>query len=730
MHDLYAHTPPQGGHDWHVLIDHLVAVAARARAFAEPFGAGDLASYLGLWHDIGKSNPAFQAYLRACHANLPHQGRGPDHKAAGTTLALQYAEPLALLIQGHHGGLQTPTDLQHWLTERQQDRNADGTTTAIDAALATMRALLPALDPPGPLPIPAFVRSNEAAEFFLRMLFSTLVDADVLDTEQHRARHTAARRGTMVSLATAWERFAADQHQYTGHDDTPVNRARQHLYADCLAAAEQPPGLFRLSIPTGGGKTRSGMAFALRHALQHGLDRVIVAVPYISITEQTASVYRSIFERDADDHPVVLEHHSGATALHDETDDYRPDQVWARLAAENWDAPIVVTTTVQLFESLFAHQTSRCRKLHRLARSVIVLDEVQALPPHLLTPLLDGIRELCTNYGTTVVLSTATQPAFESIRSIADLPASDIVPDAAHWFGALKRVDYDWRIEPTMTWAAVASTMRAAEQVLAVVNTKQDALDLLDALDDPEALHLSTLLCGAHRRDVIAKIKQRLRDGQPCRLVSTQVVEAGVDIDFPLVLRALGPLDRIIQAAGRCNREGRRERGRVMVFTPARECLPPGPYRAATDVTRALVNSGTLDPDDPASVRDYFRQVFDIVDLDRDTIQDLRAALNYPEVARRVRLIEEETEAVIVAYGDADARQQVRDLIAALQQKPANARLLLRRVQPYLVSIRASMAETYRARGWIEPLADLPGLGIWHRRYDAVRGLAPDDDSV
>jgi CRISPR-associated endonuclease/helicase Cas3 len=270
--------------------------------------------------------------------------------------------------------------------------------------------------------------------------------------------------------------------------------------------------------------------------------------------------------------------------------------------------------------------------------------------------------------------------------------------------------------------------MQTAPQVLAVVNTKQDALDLLDALNDPDALHLSTLLCGAHRHAVIAQVKQRLADGQPCRLVSTQVIEAGVDLDFPLVLRALGPLDRVIQAAGRCNREGRLARGRVVVFESAEGRLPPGPYRAATDITRALLGTGTLDPDTPASVQRYFQQVFATVNLDREQIQKLRTAMDYPEIARRFRLIDEDTEDVIVAYGDAAAREQVRALIAALQQRPPNARQLLRRLQPYLVSVRAQVARRYRDAGWIAPLADVTGLGVWHGNYDPVRGLVPDDD--
>jgi CRISPR-associated endonuclease/helicase Cas3 len=728
MEEIYAHTPPPGSDDWHMLVDHLITVAEMAHDFAESFGAGNMAYHLGLWHDIGKSNPAFQAYLKACHADPNHQGRGPDHKAAGTALALQYAQPLALLVQGHHGGLKNPAELQTWFTERQQDRSTDGTTSAIEAAIVTMRSRFPVIDPSEPLVVPSYVQTKEATEFFLRMLFSALVDADFLDTERHRNRFKAAHRRTAFSIEDLWQRFVADQQQHTSHTDTPVNQARHTLYEACLTAAEQPSGLFRLAIPTGGGKTRSGMGFALHHAVTHGMERIIVAVPYISITEQTASVYRTIFETETDTIPVVLEHHSGAATRRDESSEYQPDQMWARLAAENWDAPIIVTTTVQLFESLFANQTSRCRKLHRLARSVIILDEAQALPPHLLTPILDSIRQLCTNYGTTVVLSTATQPAFDSIRSFADLPAYDIVPDAARWFTALKRVDYDWDLDRALSWHDLADIMRTETQVLTVVNTKQDALDLLDALGDPEALHLSTLLCGAHRRDVIEQVKHRLATGLPCRLVSTQVIEAGVDLDFPRVLRALGPLDRIIQAAGRCNREGKLERGRVLVFNPTTDNMPPGPYRTATQITQALIGTGTLDPDNPESVRQYFRQLFATVNLDREQIQKLRTALNYLEVGQRFHMIDEDTEDVIVEYGDEDSRQQVREIIAALQQKPPNARLLLRRLQPYLVSIRAVTAQKYRAAGWMAPLADFTRLSIWQGTYDTVLGLVPDDD--
>lgn len=728
--ELYAHTPAPGSDVWHPLIDHLVGVAELARGFAEPFGAGELAYQLGLWHDVGKANPNFQAYLKRCYTDPGQKGTGPDHKAAGAVLAMRHFRNLALLVQGHHGGLRAEPELLSWLDERKQDPAPNGERSAIDVAIDEVRRILPAIEPAVKLPFPGFVRDRATAELFLRMLFSTLVDADYLDTEQHRNPEQATLRASDSPLATLLERFEQAQHKLTGRRDDTIGQARHTFYEACCAAAELPPGLFRLAIPTGGGKTRSAMAFALRHALRLGFQRIIVAVPFISITEQTAQVYREIFETDADAGRVVLEHHSAAEGRRDETREYRPADLWARLAAENWDAPVVVTTTVQLFESLFANRTGRCRKLHRLARSVIILDEVQALPTHLLTPILAAVRDLCAHYGASVVLSTATQPAFESLPEFTDLTAHDIIPDAARWFAVLRRVAYDWSTGTPQSWSEVAAVMQEAPQALAVVNTKGDALALLDALDDPETLHLSTLLCGAHRREVIAEVHRRLASGQPCRLVSTQVIEAGVDLDFPLVLRALGPLDRVIQAAGRCNREGRRELGRVIVFTPAEGKLPPGPYRTATEITQAMLKGGDLDPDDPAVVQSYFRRLLDVVKRDREGIQQLREVWDYPEVAKRFRMIDEETESVVVAYGGAEAEALVAELIRQIRTGAPGGRRTLQRLQPYLVAVRTKDAEQYRRQGLIEPL--LPdnaiSIGIWHGQYDAVRGLVADDD--
>jgi CRISPR-associated endonuclease/helicase Cas3 len=454
------------------------------------------------------------------------------------------------------------------------------------------------------------------------------------------------------------------------------------------------------------------------------LERVIVGIPYTSIIEQTADEYRKIFGAE-----VVLEHHSALPPV-DNPENPTPQEIWSRLASENWDAPIVVTTTVQLFESLFANRPSKCRKLHNLARSVLILDEVQTLPTRLLEPILDVLRELVAHYGVSVVLCTATQPALDDRAHLKGLPnVREIAPNQERLFAELRRVTYEWTGEKT-SWQEVAAQMRREPQALAVSNTKKDAIGLLNALNDPTALHLSTSLCGAHRRDVLSDVKRRLKSGEPCRLVSTQVVEAGVDLDFPLVLRAVGPLDRVVQAAGRCNREGKLDpdRARVIVFDPSEGGrLPGGEYQTATDNTRVMLRLPGFNFHDPSTYKTYFHQLYQLVDLDADGVQAKRRSLDFPAVAESFRMIRDDTVPVIVRYrGAAGDDPRVDELVCAIHARPeAFTRDLLRQLQPYLVSLRTRMIPTLQTNGLIVNL--LPGLTEWMGRYDPVRGLLFDD---
>jgi CRISPR-associated endonuclease/helicase Cas3 len=429
---------------------------------------------------------------------------------------------------------------------------------------------------------------DTSREFFIRMLLSVLADADFLATEEHFEPKKARARGNWLTLDTLWPRFLADQNKILAKaaDDRTaltVNGIRAEIYRCCLDAATSEPGFFRLTVPTGGGKTRSSLAFALVHALKHKLRRVIFAVPYTSITDQTAREYRNILGDDA-----VLEHHSQMEQP-DDGESQSTATIRQRLSTENWDAPIIVTTTVQLFESMFARRPGKIRKLHNLARSVIVLDEVQTLPVELLETTLDGLRALADECGCTVVLCSATQPAYERtpVLSRLRIEPTEIVPQYPRHFKDLQsRVRYIPRIDP-LSWVDLATEIRSEDQALVVLNTRRDAVALLNVLGDtPDVVHLSTLLCGAHRRRVLSDIESHLKGGR-VRAVCTQVVEAGVNLDFPLVYRAMGPLDRIVQVAGRCNRHGTRlEKGRVIVFEPRDGSMPRGTYEAGTSVGR------------------------------------------------------------------------------------------------------------------------------------------------
>ncbi len=703
-----AHTRNEDG-EYHDLADHLTAVAGLAEAFASKFDASGLGHWAGVWHDLGKFHPEFQQYLFDAEAGK--RKRGPDHKAAGVVIAAEHGQFLAGALQGHHGGLRDNADLRAWLKEKTDEGR-------VPAALERARLAVENLEPVSSLALPEVIKEQRQAEFFIRMLFSVLVDADFLDTERHFTRHHTEIRGGYPSIGKLWTELRENQEQLSGKSLDVVGRVRHQVYRDCLAAAEEPPGFFRLTVPTGGGKTRSGLAFALRHAGLHGLDRVIVAVPYLSITDQTAATYRDIFGHER----AVLEHHSAADWQSQLYDEGSPEETWARLASENWDAPLVVTTTVQFFESLFARSTSKCRKLHNIARSVVILDEVQTLPETLLEPTLDALNELVRSYGTTVVLSTATQPALDQRAGFGGLGnVREIVQEPASHFDSLKRVDYEWDDNPR-SWVEVAEMMGVHRQAMTIVNTIADALALIDALDDPDTLHLSTLLCGAHRRDVLDEVKRRLGNDEPCLLVATQVVEAGVDIDFPVVMRALGPLDRVVQAAGRCNREGKLERGQVIIFRPEEGGTPPGAYRTGTGVAEMLLGMGDADLHDPALYQRYFELLYDRVDLDAKDIQPQREHYNYEEVARRYRIIADDGQPVVVKYRDELPDGTPLDqVLMGLQAKDGNPRDLWRQLQPFLLTIRRRELERFGREALVAPVTE--NLYQWTGKYDPVIGI-------
>lgn len=722
--------------DPHDLADHLRCVGDLATDFAKDFG-GDWARLAGRWHDLGKYRPRFQNYIRQvsgfeANAHIKGEAGKAPHSTAGALYAIDRFGPagrvLAYLIAGHHAGL---ADWFGSLDTRLDDPKSH-TELAESLAENPPADLLDASDfKPELAAIPG---GKDGFALWVRMLFSALVDADFLDTERYMDADKFAARNQWPALAEFAPRF--DAHMATlaaKAEPTPVNVLRADILAQCRAAAALEPGLFSLTVPTGGGKTLSGMAFALEHARHHGKRRVIHVIPYTSIIEQTADIFRGIFGE------AVIEHHSNAESAPDR------ENSASRLACENWDAPIVVTTNVQFFESLFASRTSRCRKLHNLVDAVVILDEAQLLPPEFLQPILDVLNLLTRHYGVTVVLSTATQPAlatreyFDARQNLRGLDTvREIMRDPDALYAGLERVKVrlpaDWHT-PT-DWPQLAAELAAHDSALAIVNTRRDARALWEAM--PEGtLHLSALMCGAHRSHLIDTIKARLKAGIPTRVVSTQLVEAGVDVDFPVVYRALAGLDSLAQAAGRCNREGRlADKGEVVVFVPPKPA-PPGLLRQGENACREVLRGVTQAPLARSRFAAYFERLYFGCQLDKHKIcddlfmahgkLDRTLAVSFRTAADKFRLIDDEDSLpIVVCYRGPGGQDDQIDQWLALLRRDGPERWLMRKLQRYTVNLPRGQALALLVQGDIEEI--LPGLFVqvsdW--LYDPVTGLNPD----
>ena len=701
----------------HDLADHLRAVAQLAAGFAARFGGSDWAYLAGLWHDLGKYRPRFQRYIRLASgfeadAHIRGEAGKAPHSTAGALFACdrfkESGRVLAYLIAGHHAGLHDWNSENSSLEYRLQQQDSRSELDETLAAEPPAELLDSGSFQPDLRRIPG---GRDGFALWLRLLFSCLVDADFLDTEAYMQPSQTGQRGLWPDLTTLVGQLDRHMvHLESRAKRTSVNRLRTEILAQCRAKAAETPGLFSLTVPTGGGKTLSSLAFALEHASRYDKRRVIYVIPYTSIIEQTADVLREIFG------DAVIEHHSNA-----ETEPAKENHK-SRLACENWDAPIVVTTNVQFFESLFAASTSRCRKLHNIVDSVVVLDEAQLLPPEFLQPILDVLNLLTRHYGVSVVLSTATQPAlgtreyFDASRNRRGLDSvREIVADPDALYRALERVRIslptDW--SATVTWDQLADDLTRRDCVLAIVNRRNDARELWRRM--PEGtLHLSGLMCGAHRSQVIRAIKGRLNEGISTRVVSTQLVEAGVDVDFPVVYRALAGLDSLAQAAGRCNREGRLEQGEVVVFLPPQPA-PPGLLRKGEDACRSVLYGYAGSSFDRALFGRYFERLYHACDLDVEGIGKLlkvdgqTLAINFRTAAERFRLIRDEDSApVVVRYRGPDGIDDTIDKLLNTLKKHGPERWLMRKLQRYTVNLHRHEVMKLFTQGDVEEI--IPGL--------------------
>jgi CRISPR-associated endonuclease/helicase Cas3 len=720
--------------DGQTLFAHLSKVSEIAEQNAQWFGAKELAKYTGLLHDLGKYCPEFRTRLQGGKIRV-------DHATAGAQVAEErwqlMGKLLAYCIAGHHTGLANGID------EGQQRSNLD------DRLKLVPGKDIPHLDPiwkqeiklPTQLTPPALklhkIWPGFQFAFLTRMIFSCLVDADRKDTNNYylqlEGKENTDKTYPLLPALRDQLNIKLEEIQQTLATKPPksINQLRQHILDHSRKQAELPTGLFSLTVPTGGGKTYASMAFALDHAIAHQLRRVIYVIPFTSIIEQNAKVFREAFGDLAD---AVIEHHS---AFDDTKLPNNNARDTLKRAMESWDAPVIVTTAVQFFESLFADRPSQCRKLHNIAGSVIILDEAQTLPLKLLYPIMAAIDELALNYRCSIVLCTATQPALTAVHlhnGFEDV--HEIAPNPTALFAELERVTI--KDIGVQTDEQLLTHLREKEQVLIIVNNRCHARSLYDSMKKLKlegATHLTTLMCAKHRSQILEKVREDLILGKPCRVVSTSLIEAGVDVDFPCVLRAEAGLDSIAQAAGRCNREGKRERkdSEVLIFQSPDWRAPPELEQLTGNMREVLRNhnGNILSPD---ALTAYFNFVYKSKgdELDKKKILETHnnhcRNLSFPfqNIARDFRMIETRLRPVIIEFDD-KAEKLVGDLAFA-----ENVGAIARQLQVYLVQIPEHGFKELLKAGAIKPIRpEKFGDQFWRLididLYDGEAGLSWDN---
>lgn len=730
---LIAHVKRDENGEWaspHLLLDHVQKTAELAKKFASAFNSAEWAYAAGILHDAGKGTDKWQEYIRAksgygCDAHLEGKVGKLDHSTPGSKLAEEMfgsciGRVIAYCIAGHHGGLPDFFPSEAHGGSALKIRLNEAKTATICPEIRSFA------ENKRPSALPFKFGDDMGMSLWIRMLFSCLVDADFLDTEAYMDAEKGSRRGKFDSLAVIRKKFWNYMEKKVNEaKKSRVNDIRQQILGDCRAAGSSDRGIFSLTVPTGGGKTLSSLAFALEHAHKHGLQRIIYVIPYTSIIEQNADVFR-----DALGTENVIEHHSSIGE-----EDSTPQM---RLASENWDAPLIVTTTVQFYESLFSNKPSRCRKLHNIANSVVILDEAQLLPTDYLNPILEALQILVNFYSVSLVVSTATQPALESrsegqynFNGLRQGSIKEIVKDVDGIYEQLNRVEVELPADlgASMTWQEIADECSQYEQVLVVVSDRKSCKELYKLMPKG-TIHLSALMCGQHRSNTIAAVKERLKAGAITRVISTQLVEAGVDLDFPVVYRALAGLDSIAQAAGRCNREGLLEKGLVKVFV-AEKKSPPGILRKAAETTKNILHGCNDDPLERANFTRFFSDLYwkvnslDVKDIicsltpDRSTL-----GIQFRTAAEKFKLIDDSMQrSVLVRYLQGE---ELIDQLKHIGPEP----WLMRKLQRYSVNIYLNDFFSMQQRKSIEEVHP----GIWalttSMEYSEETGLGVEDNSI
>jgi CRISPR-associated endonuclease/helicase Cas3 len=727
----YAHSNQWDKSRWQRLNKHLENTAKLAVEFGRDAGLSDLAYISALFHDIGKYSLKFQQRLEGKPFKVDHSSAGAQEikqlfKNDQTETHL--ATILAYCIAGHHGGL---PDLGSDL-----DVEEDGTLIArlkkdVEDYLYYAQEIDPSkLSLPKRLPIkPIKDLEGFSVAFLTRMLYSILVDADFQETETFM-NNGKKPRGGYDGIQTLQQKLTLFLERFQ-KPDNPIHQQRTDTLETCLAKAIEKPGFFTLTVPTGGGKTLASLAFAMKQAATHDLKRIIYVIPYTSIIEQNAAVFKECLGSEN-----VLEHHSnfdwGRKPLRKEmetADDNTSNSLEKlKLAVENWDIPVVVTTNVQFFESLFSNRSSGCRKLHNIAKSVIIFDEAQMLPREYLKPCMYAVYELVTNYGASAVFCTATQPSVEKFLP-PGIELKELSPDPKALYRFYKRVNVNTLGK--LPDADLLERVNDHSQVLCIVNTRKHARGLFEGVVDEGRFHLSTLMCPTHRKETIARIKERLANRQSCRVISTQIMEAGIDIDFPVGYRAMPGLESIVQAAGRVNREGKAKIGTLFVFEPVTALIKRIPISIQQGVefsNRILCNYP-----DPISIEAIEQYYNDLYGVQSEHAFDVKRILqhfhkgtgeldfDFKTVAEQFRLIEENTESVIIPYDE-----QAKDILEQARSSDFPG-WYARKLQPYTVNIYDREYETIQNQGLIDRYAEMYSVLNNMEFYDAESGLGLPD---
>ena len=693
-----------------LLKDHLTGVMNLAEKYAQSFGAGDHARRAGILHDAGKYSRAGQRRMAD-----PENTRKVDHSTAGAQIAIKECRNdvcAALAIVGHHGGI--PDCGGKFSAE------GDGTLMGRMKKELTGEMDYSAFWKENTIArgnvLPEYVMTNPfAVQFYVRMLYSCLVDADFLDTEQFMQEKVDRKTGD--DMTELLRKLKIHIEPWMNNPETKINQKRCEILQTCLAAGEKEKGLYTLTVPTGGGKTVSSFAFSLTHAVKHKAERIIYVIPFTSIIDQNAEVFKSIVGDEN-----VIEHHSGVE--YDVAEDNENSVEMKRmLATENWDAPIIVTTAVQFFESLFSNKPSKCRKLHNIANSVIIFDEAQMLPVSYLIPCVYAIAELVKNYNSTAVLCTATQPALNRYFKKYDkkLSGTEIIPNVDELQTFFRRVHFSQRYSISMD--DLVSEMAGMRQVLCIVNTRKTAQTLYEKLKSEGTFHLSTWMTPAHRKNTLKEIRRLLKEGKACRVISTSLIEAGVDVDFPEVWREMAGIDSILQAAGRCNRNGKygADESEVVVFS-LEEGIPKGMKMNAAAAQIAMEKSEYLD--DAATVRRYFESLYwmkgDEV-LDEKGIIEMCKNLRMKTIAENFRMIESDTRTIYIPNSDNENDLEMLRLGQI-------SRSLMRRLGQHAVNVYTKDWEVLRKTGRIEVIDHDMAILTDFNSYDDYCGLKIPED--